>query len=352
MVNNRCPSGLKKPRIIEKKSATPTQIIFGELSNNSPIAVKTYVSIPKYSYYTGNLLYYYIQTLSLEYEAKMYTLINKIVENLYSPNFLTLKGVETCNFDGVSKLLGVNKYDLAKQFYLYKILPVDDILKLNISMIITERPEVSLSFDKFMQKDIGILDYKYVIFQIIYSIEVMIRSQIQHNDLHLENILVEVLNKPKNMIFKIDDNEFYYIKTRYVPKIFDWDSSYSPLIGDNFELKKYKCENYGVCNKLNNRFDLFTFLCRQNYKCSKSPLNDSCSKFTNQAIKWHKKLLGDTLDLEEFWNFSPQSTGHPCLARKDITDDVLKSPLGIIRESFEEFKIENIPSNTSVYQLP
>ena len=61
MANKICPSGLKKPRIIQKNSATPTQIIFGELSNNSPIAVKTYISIPKYNNYTGNLYKYYIQ---------------------------------------------------------------------------------------------------------------------------------------------------------------------------------------------------------------------------------------------------------------------------------------------------
>ena len=353
MVNNRCPSGLKKPRIIQKNSATPTQIIFGELSNNSPIAVKTYISIPKYNNYTGDLYKYYIQTLSLEYEAEMYKLINKIVKKTYSPNFLTFKGVDVCDFDGVSKLLNVDKYELAKKFYLYKILPIDTLLKLNISMIITERPEVSVSFSKFMENDINITDYKSVIFQIIYSIEVMIRSKIQHNDLHLENILVEVLNKPKNMVFKIGDNEFYYIKTRYIPKIFDWDSSYSPLIGMNQELEEYKCKYFGVCNKLNNRFDLFTFLCRQNYKCSKSPLNEPCSKFTNQVIKWHKRLLDDTtIDLTDFWNLSPDSGGHPCLSRVDISDSVIKSPIDIIRDTFEEFTIENVPSNTSIYQLP
>jgi serine/threonine protein kinase len=84
--------------------------------------------------------------------------------------------------------------------------------------------------------------------------------QLQHNDLHLGNVLIRRATEVKG---------YYYIDLPGIPKfatprgygyplLFDWDLSYTPIIGKH--LGEDMCHDFGLCEVYNERFDVYTIL--------------------------------------------------------------------------------------------
>jgi len=102
-----------------------------------------------------------------------------------------------------------------------------------------------------------------IMFQIVYSLEVLFRHKIVHNDLHLDNILVIFLPTPIKMGF-IVDKRYYILETSRIPIIYDFDFSYSEKLGNNPKMEgidKDRFASMGMKNSLSSRRDLYTLLC-------------------------------------------------------------------------------------------
>lgn len=83
-----------------------------------------------------------------------------------------------------------------------------------------------------------------ILFQIIYTIFVMsCHSMLMHNDLQLSNIFVIRLDNEQIFKFQVRDTIFN-IRTRYMIKIYDFDLSYSPDVGNNRYIPTVSLNNY------------------------------------------------------------------------------------------------------------
>lgn len=105
-----------------------------------------------------------------------------------------------------------------------------------------------------------------VLFQVFYALELLQRFRLVHNDLHTGNVLVMQLPVKVRLGFKVNlpSVDMFSFETRYIPYLFDWDYSYSELLGDNPKLNDRRARDYGITNVFKPTMDIYTLLCYLN----------------------------------------------------------------------------------------
>ncbi len=98
-----------------------------------------------------------------------------------------------------------------------------------------------------------------IIFQVIFALACMAELGIQHNDLHINNILVgfELPRKPVGYFFK---GSLFIVKQFLQVRLFDWDSAFVASIGLNGGLTETIFGETGIGNVWNPRYDIYTFV--------------------------------------------------------------------------------------------
>ena len=181
----------------------------------------------------------------------------------------------------------------------------------------------------------------------------MIINEVQHNDLHLHNILVEELDKNVDLFYKVGNN-IYHIKTKFIARIFDWDTSYTKSLKNNPGLQlTTKCERVGQCNKINPKFDLFTFLCRISIACSniKAKGKDTskigiCSELLPNILQEPYIDIYFNDAIEKYWVNNDDDSGWPCLLRKNLKETILTTPINVLGNNiFSQFKLDKKEHN-------
>jgi len=136
------------------------------------------------------------------------------------------------------------------------------------SIIITQNPGYNFKVVKmndFITDSYSRIDKLSVIFQIVYSLYILALYKINHNDLHLNNILIVEYDRPYDLYFSVREQGFF-LNTCFIPFIFDWDLSFSPKTGENQFLDSRKmCDFYGLCNKFIPGRDLYRVFCHTNF---------------------------------------------------------------------------------------
>ncbi len=196
---------------------------------------------------------------SIVYEMLVYKyVVDKILSTQQSPNFIGYLGYGECSYKSVMKMIQ-KKGRIRRVLEDYWENEYD-----KLSLLMTEKIGQNLktvSLHTFFIKHEDEEDCIKVLFQLFYSLNVMWDNKLMHNDLHANNILVVIFDEERTLNFKIED-EFFSIKTRFMPFIFDWDRAYSPLVGNNMVLENgYWCEKMDICNDLNPIRDVYTLLC-------------------------------------------------------------------------------------------
>ena len=132
-----------------------------------------------------------------------------------------------------------------------------------------------------------------IIFQVLFTLQIFNIFGLRHNDLHLENILVQKNTTPTFYIYFITDTIYFAIPVNYCVKIFDFDFSATK------EIKNYKldyegyCLSMGICNQKNIKYDLFVFLdsirdATKNHFQSFNPIENFYKKCVNEKLSQHK----------------------------------------------------------------
>jgi hypothetical protein len=105
-------------------------------------------------------------------------------------------------------------------------------------------------------------DILSLVFIAVYTLNCFANIGLRHNDLHFGNIFVEDLRTYTDFYFKVEDGKIIKVKTRYIPKIYDFDrgSILSPLVPRNIMLDYAYCKKVGTCNADSPKYDLFTFI--------------------------------------------------------------------------------------------
>lgn len=121
--------------------------------------------------------------------------------------------------------------------------------------------------------------WRYVLFQLLYTLAVFSDIGLHHNDVHLENVFIDERGWPEEMHIFVDNETSATIPARReapAVRLIDFDKAslssansalpreWQTLLDTNPNLENNLCTSYGLCNHhraQNNKFDAFTLLC-------------------------------------------------------------------------------------------
>lgn len=265
---------LHNTNILKKTSASPSEIMFGKLIDNSK-RINTEVSLKIFLDVKNSNVEYNEDILGIKYEHLVYRdIINPIIVNNFSPNFIGALGYGECDFlstNDKDKEFNQLKGQLYKKAKTWGIdqeikseIPITNRLprEKKLGILITNKPKGELtSLEKLYRRGISLKSKVKILFQIIYSLVVMQQYRLVHNDLHPSNILVAVLDQDVEYVY-VYKSKVFKVKTKYIPYLFDWDLSYCEVIGNNPKIDTvYFCQELNICNKFSRKMDLYILLC-------------------------------------------------------------------------------------------
>jgi hypothetical protein len=200
---------------------------------------------------------------SMTYESVVYKFVtDKFMKTNLSNNFIPFIAVSQCDLKDIKAALDSNilkaSKSLAKFYDNFKTLKG---LKLNILATGTLKDSSKLqSMQDFLTTTLPGLGntleiLRSIIVQILYALFLMQEAKLNHNDLHLKNILIETLDADQEI-----NIEAYSFTTRYIPRIYDWDLSYLEMLGPNPKLES-GFEEINLGNKFRKGSDYYQFIC-------------------------------------------------------------------------------------------
>jgi serine/threonine protein kinase len=206
----------------------------------------------------------------------------------------------------------------------------------------------TMTLQSALQKKLilGELTLKSIIFQVAFSLCKLHKAGIQHNDLHLGNILIDTdakgsieytvglpnKNGIENVTFDVPINNCKIL-------LYDWDLGYSNDCGENEYLVGNVCDDYGVCNGLNIKFDFYTFM-RGFDKFMTNSLKPKFTKFRNEMITQSIDEKYDMRMCNVNKNKSPNNKKDCILFGKDEPIQVMSPYDALKNEYFNEFNRE------------
>ena len=232
---NSAPVKMIDLKHIVKQSASPADIRFARLVAELvkgrfelPITIKVFKDLQNKD------------ILGLKYEALVYKFILKnILEPRFSPNFVSFVSYGCCS-DNRCYLM-TEKVGSGAQFGKNKLFPVQPFYKLYPTLNLRDQ-------------------YK-ILFQVVYSLEVMAKFKMVHNDLHDSNILITILDEPIVLKYLVE-NKVFVIRTIHIPYIFDWDYSFVESLGKNEKLTDpYFYSEHNIRNVFEPMQDIYILFC-------------------------------------------------------------------------------------------
>ncbi len=121
-----------------------------------------------------------------------------------------------------------------------------------------------VTLDRFLHEYITKGDQLLIILQqIVYTIVCFVDIGLVHNDMHSNNVFVDKLPTPTQFVYFINNDEFIVLTIEWFARVFDFDLSAMPeKYGTNPAVEESGdlCTYYGVCDRFNPKFDLFTLM--------------------------------------------------------------------------------------------
>jgi len=322
---------------IDKESASPSDIWFitfkpGTTFNGKPVdtgVMKIYFS-PHNTFPIQDEFTDYLK--GLEYEARVYEkIIDPLVVKRLCPFFITMFGRgKDCSFDDVVHILfrGVGdlaraEKNLSRNFQMIwgdiphipaitrdRDRPIPSDVKINVIdkdfsfMLLRKFTTIHYPLRDYMRSVRSYDESKFwlILFQVCVGLYALELSKTVHNDLHPNNIVIEELDRPEEIIQFIEDENStptaYKFTTKYRTVIFDFDRAYAMQLGNN-DLLDIISENIvpvGIAYSL----------IKNLFGSSSSKKDDSCdcSSFCKETI--FSFLFSIALNREHFEAVRPQ----------------------------------------------
>ena len=209
---------------------------------------------------------------SLSFERKLYdVIVPKILEK--TPNIIKCIDILECSnlwvkLKNLEKSEGLEKSEKKIINSLLKMLGNINNEKckdMPIHVLILEKSNGKklsnflLEDYKEMKNKVDIMEQ--IVLQIAYTLHIFEKEKLMHNDLHFQNIFIEILNKPITFTVYTHGYHVYSRQINFLIKIYDFDRS-SLNNTENFEntlLTNSECADYGDCNEYQQNKDWFTF---------------------------------------------------------------------------------------------
>lgn len=333
----------------DKDSASETIVIIGnmripKMDANDDIVMK--ISFPSF---TGDN--------SAVVEHLIYRdVVAPLVTKRYTPHLMMYIGFFKC--DDFDRVVASEKIQRYMRRSLLKMAENDlretgdiayDYTKLNMLVIEQGR---GMPLNKWMQKSRSWQEWQCVLFQILWTLTCFWQVGLQHNDLHSGNIWIDPVTSTF-MYYSTNKKTAYKIPTSWFVKIYDFDLStkhatkYNYISLKNTRLDSF-CAMYGVCNRPNQKYDLFKVL-----STIYASIKTNVSTQPVQVIRFIEEFVSRAL-LNEQMAF----TGSLCRLTKTPyckaiypTKDEMSSPRYIMRHAFADKRVP-YPKDTIVYTLP
>jgi hypothetical protein len=227
---------------------------------------------------------------SFEIEMQIHeNIIRKLISNFNSP----------CLVDCLGSRLCIEKSKKSKE-------------KRTTVLLLEEIKYLTLSKYIFNKSSLDVEEFLSLIFQIYYTLLCFNRVLLRHNDIHLDNILIEELPEKMSIYFEVPKIGIVKIKTKFLVKIYDYDrsSAINSKVERNSLLDFLVCELVGTCNKFNPKFDTFKITMDLKHILSfeedsrreniNDPVKNLLSIFENKEfrLRWNldSELKGDNND--------------------------------------------------------
>jgi len=204
-------------------------------------------------------------------------------------------------------------------------------------------------------------------FQLLYTLAVFAEVGLQHNDLHDDNVFVDVANKQVDDQYVVTETRCFQHNSRFLTRLYDFDrgvklpTRYNGCQINNTGLDRF-CDAYGQCPELNVRADLFrvVYFCYQKNNSSETP-NEHLNRFLQFIVPvdlLEKSAQRRKNDLA--W------AGALCFCRQDgcdtckrVTDRRIKTPKQVLQSTyFDQFLVEctdpdawHLPSQSALMHL-
>jgi len=158
------------------------------------------------------------------------------------------------------------------------------------------------------------------------------------------NVWIEPLPE-RQIVYFISDYDYFVVPVSNMVKLYDFDMSYFKGCPTNLKLDNdYYCENYGMCNDDNNKFDVFIFLCGL-YKDFTMQQNTAVKSFVMRFIESviSEKLLNIKLPFE--CRLCNLHTEHECNGPYTPSDEEMKPIVKIMENPIFKKYLNKIGEN-------
>ena len=268
-------------------------------------------------------------TDGLLYELRVYRdVVDKLLDGLVCPNFVRyLSSTTRCSFRDVRRLLArqdIGEMNLLRSLSYMTKGPRDrsssstasgmpprkrpainervsspeakivkrmnlDTRRLQFGMLLTQDRVVETLSDWFTHHTSD-SDFACMVLQVAAALRAMELSRFVHNDLHLKNILVELTEETRNVMYEVDGEEFG-ICAQFRVLVFDFDRSYVEQLGQNALVYRHKA----YAREFVAGHDLGSVLIQLFKRCSKWQGALLEKAFRIKAGHYMKKMRGKTV---------------------------------------------------------
>ena len=228
---------------------------------------------------------YLVNYKALDYEVKVYKYITKnIILTNESNNFVPYIGYVSCSLQNIVNEIktarnSLSEKDRQKLFETFS-LPAKYFPNMKLNLLVTgsleNKKQLPTLYELLNDRVLSDGSLNSIVFQLLHAIYVLEKHRIMHNDLHLDNVFVEVLDEPRTVSLKID-NTIFSFSTHYIPKIFDWDRCYAESFGENPIINTTRYKRMNATNKFGKKRDYYQIIC--------GIVSHSRSDFTDKLIK-------------------------------------------------------------------
>lgn len=128
--------------------------------------------------------------------------------------------------------------------------------------ILVTKSMITSTLSKYFEKKLFEVNTMWkILLQIAIGCYSMFLNGITHNDLHLNNIFLDEYEEEHSFVHYLNRERPLIIRSRYHPRIFDYDRSYCKRLGKNAMLEEEFYKGYHQCNRVSNNFDIVKVMC-------------------------------------------------------------------------------------------
>jgi len=247
-----------------KHSASPSAIAFArELETGLQVAIKAFPVYPE-AYLRDRVragdqpgdqqALRALMNQGLEYEACVYQRTLPTLDG--TPHLVQPLGILNADMSSEATGLVVALWDSLTR----SLKPAERSTITGLRLVVTERRPKTRDLNAYLQNASEAATCA-AMFQLLYTIHVLTRTDVQNHDLHFGNVLVDLAPEEDSIAYQVNGAEYHVPVAGAKLMVFDWDRAFAlRSCGTNPLLDGSSCGHVSSCSTLNRKYDLIVVL--------------------------------------------------------------------------------------------